>query len=1389
LTAQFTDANSGAIAWLWNFGDGHTSALQNPTHVYTLPGHFTVSLTTTFPGGGCQQTINNFNTFNVGGGYAGFSSASSPCPPYVTNFTDSSLNAVSWYWEFDDGTTSTAQNPSHVFANPGYHSAALTITTADGCSYSTMQRNGIYFTPFGANFYGVPLDTVFPMPVQFYANSIGATTWLWNFGDTGTSNLENPLHTFQLHSLYNVTLTISNGNCTLTYTPPPFDFGNPDTSQISQGNGYLPLVQDGCAPLSITFTRKIVGSVSWLWEFGDGDTSHQEFPSHLYSIPGYYSVTLTTRDSSGNSNVLQMDSIVHAYGPIAGFTESTTLGCANTQIAITDTSSYATKWFWDMGDGTTDTIRNPFHAYPATLSNYVITETVSDSGGCSASVSKSIFSNPTSPLLASETEVCGLDTIYFYTSIQNCTSYFWDFGDGNTSTQVNPQHLYLAEGTYNVSLTVTDRIGCIHTYLVSPSITVNLPTADFTTTGVRKGCDQLDIHFVNNSQNADSYLWNFGDGSTSTQSNPVHNYLQAGTYSVSLTVYRGSCIVTKSEPDYIRVDTAYAYFTYSTNQVCIPIHATFQDLSLNPVSWKWYFGDGDSSTVQNPVHDYPVRPCCFPSIIMTDINGCTDTFMVPRFQVFRADFSTSSDSGCTPSTIHFRNNSSPMADSWYWDFGDGSTSTLQNPAHTYTQPGEYDIMLVIRSVSISCPDTLFLPAKIKIRQPHADFISTDIPNCAPSIVNFTNSSMDGTNYLWDFGDGGTSTNRNATHIYNSPGIFDVSLVITNGLGCADSITKQHYIKVLGPITNFSVSSTQGCPPLQVVFTDHSINAVTYSWNFGDGYSDYNQNTTHTFLDSGTFTASLVTKDTSGCISFFELPQPITILPKPDAGFTVSAPGGCIPFTEHFTNTSTGFQSIYWNFMDGNTSAANNPSHQYTTAGHYDVQLIAYNHYGCADTAQLPQPVNAVPFPHPSFYTNDTLGCAPLYVAFHNQSVNLEGPQYVWDFGNGTTSTDANPIYVYPYPGSFDVKLTVTNMYGCSDSLLFPSLIHPQDSTPPNETNILSVSVENNTSVKIIWENNPAVDLASYVLFRLDPQMNFFRPVFTQPNTDNTNFALTSEYTDIGLNTLQNTYTYKIQAIDVCGNTIPLELLKAHTTINISSHASGESILVDWTPYMGCPVNTYELYRAAPGEQFQYLSSLLSTANTYTDTTFICPLPYSYKVMATDLCGNIYTSYSDTSVTIPLNTLEGQIVDVVRSTVVDNQSVLTEWNLPFVHPEKVAQFDLYRSTDNNNFTYLQSVPALQTDFMDYNVDVQHEHYYYKILVVNTCDIAEALSGNTSTIILKGEMNELRQVHLDWTSYDGWDNGVEYYILEKKDSNGHWQTLKQVDGSTLFYDYHE
>ena len=1392
LTAQFTDASVGSIGWLWDFGDGTTSILQNPVHTYNIPGTYVVALTTTSAGGGCQQLISNFSTFIVTGGYAAFTHSETPCPPYISTFQDSSYNAVSWLWNFGDGTYSTLQNPQHTYAVGGFHSVSLTITTADGCTYTTMQSNSVYFEPFGANFYGVPNGTTFPMIVDFFANSVGATGWIWDFGDGGSSTQENPQHLYNVGGAYNVTLTITNGLCTLFYAPPPFNFGVPDTTPIPIGNPGVPEVQFGCAPLNVAFSKIVNGSVAWSWNFGDGDSSNQQFPNHTYYYPGIYDVTLMTWDTLGLVSVFQMDSIVQVSGPSAHFNFQQNTSCQSTEIILIDSSTNASTWLWNLGDGTTSTAQNPVHTYTTGLPNYVVSLTVTDTAGCTSSLSTSIFANFVSPILASETEMCGLDTVHFATSLQNYPSYLWDFGDGTTSTLPNPGHVYTSEGNYTATLTVTDNSGCAQTFTVFPAISVSLPIANFDVLGTGQKCDDITIYFDNLSLNADGYFWDFGDGINSTEETPIHYYGEAGVYDVALTVYRGSCLSTYTIPQAVRVDTAYANFSFQTNGICLPMTVAFTDLSANAVTWDWHFGTMDTSDLQNPIYVYDSIPLDYMWLAITDINGCRDTVRSVPISPLNANFSTDIDSGCTPLTVHF-NNSSTMAASYFWDFGDGTTSTLSSPDHIYTLPGNYNVMLIVDAGATynHCKDTMFILAGIHVREPIARFSSPDLYSCAPSIVQFTDSSIDTDSYLWDFGDSSTSTNSNPTHIYNNPGLYTVTLIASTNVGCADTLTIPQYVRVLGPVTNFTATATEGCVPFHVDFTDQSVDAIDWNWNFGDGNSLVSTNSSNTYLDTGTFTVTLVTHDTAGCSSYYEYPQKVIVHPVPTSSFTMPNTSGCMPYATNFVNASTGADSSLWNFGDGSVSTSTNASHTYIVPGNYAVQLVSTNQFGCRDTAGLTTPVQVLATPAPTFNVSSSQGCAPLFVHFSSSTAWTQGASYLWDFGNGLTSTDQNPDIVFNNPGYYSISLSVTNNNGCNDSINFPAMIHVFDTLPPNISNILSVSVTSNTTVEITWENNAAIDLGGYILYRLNNNSGLYQSIYSELNINNTNFSINPHFTDSGLNTLPNVYSYKLQTLDICGNTIPLDQLTAHSTINVASEraVAGTGIDVRWNAYGGCPVSSYMIYRCRPGESWNYLVTVPADSLSYLDSTFECPNEYAYRITATDLCGNPYISNSDTSQAIPLNILANQIVDVVRSTVEENNFVLTEWKLPVVHPEKVVQFDLYRSIDNANFSFIKSLPPQQTDYIDRDVDVQNNHYYYKILVINTCDIAEDLSGNTSTIILKGEMFEDRSVHLNWTKYNGWEMGIDHYIIEKKDDKGNWILLKQVPGDATDYDYQE
>ncbi|MBK5284970.1 MAG: PKD domain-containing protein, partial [Bacteroidia bacterium] len=813
------------------------------------------------------------------------------------------------------------------------------------------------------------------------------------------------------------------------------------------------------------------------------------------------------------------------------------------------------------------------------------------------------------------------------------------------------------------------------------------------------------VNFINNSTGANHYLWDFGDGNTSNAINPVHTYSNVGQYNVTLTAYNGICSSTLVMTNYIGVHSITAQFNFTQSSLCFPLTASFTDITGNSVWWYWRFGDNSVSSSQNPSHTYTSIPTDSIRLTVRDIYGCTSN-TVAAITYFRANFSATGLTGCVPLATQFNNNS-PGSTAWLWNFGDGDTSTAQNPLHTYNTSGSFTVTLIATSTS-GCTDTIIMPNYISVIQPQANFSVPNPTACAPSLVVFNNLSQNAVSWFWDFGDAATSTLQNPTHIYNQPGVYTVSLIVHSSSGCTDTIVKPNYITVLGPITNFTVSSLEGCNPFTASFTDLSQGAVSWQWNFGDGNNTVNQNPNHTYTDTGSFIITLITWDSFGCSSYFTLPQPVVVHPKPQASFTVSVLSGCSPVTVSFTNASTGYDNLFWNFGDGNTSTQVNPSHIYTVGGNYVVSLITSTQYGCTDTFNLQQPIIVNQSPVANFIATTQKGCPPLLTSFINQSTNQSGATFFWDFGNSTSSTQVNPPASFINPGFYSVTLIVTNPNGCSDTLVNPNYIQVYDTIPPSISPILSVSVASNTSVAITWMNNTAVDLQAYVLYRLNPITGNYNIIYTDTNISNTNFSLTSTYTDNGLNTLANTYTYKLLTTDRCNYAIPLDSLTAHTTINVSTQTLVNNILVSWNAYGGCPVSSYQIFRSSPFTTPQYIATVSPNTLTYLDTTLDCPYDYSYKIMATDLCGNNYVSYSDTAIGTPVNIYTGQQSTVVRSTVVDNRTILTEWLHPSILPGSVVQYDIYRSTDNINFAHIATVPSQQTDYMDYDVDVQKEN---------------------------------------------------------------------------------
>ena len=405
-----------------------------------------------------------------------------------------------------------------------------------------------------------------------------------------------------------------------------------------------------------------------------------------------------------------------------------------------------------------------------------------------------------------------------------------------------------------------------------------------------------------------------------------------------------------------------------------------------------------------------------------------------------AEFSGSPTSGCKDLTVNFSDQSSGEVTSWNWDFGDGGSSTAQNPSHVYTSTGTFTVSLTVDGPGGSDSETKTNYIAVS-EAPAADFTGIPTTGDAPLTVNFTDqSSGDVTSWSWDFGDGGTSTAQNPIHVYSTAGSYTVMLTATNSCG-SDVETKADYVTVTDPPCDPPAADFTGIPatgdaPLTVNFTDQTTNTPTsWSWDFGDGGTSTAQNPNYVYSTAGTYTVMLTATNSCGSdvetkADYIIVTEPPCDLPVTD--FTGTPTTGDAPLTVNFTDqTTNGPTSWSWDFGDGGTSTAQNPSHVYITAGTYTVMLAATNSCGSdvetkADYITVSDPPCDLPVA--DFTGTPTTGDAPLTVNFTDQTTN--GPtSWNWDFGDGGTSTVQNPVHQYTVSGSFTVKLTATNDCG------------------------------------------------------------------------------------------------------------------------------------------------------------------------------------------------------------------------------------------------------------------------------------------------------------------------------------------------------------------------
>jgi len=955
LIVNFRDTSQGGTitAWSWNFGDSGTSNLENPTHAYTSAGTFTVSLTATGPGGSNTKTKTNYITTAPAAPVANFFGLPTSGPaPLTVNFTDKTTGAVTgWSWNFGEVGGSNAQNPSHVYNSNGTYTVELIVSNAGGSDELTKTSYITVTSPPVAAFSASPTSGVAPLNVSFTDSSTGTiTARSWNFGDGATSTAQNPSHSYSAGGAYSVTLIVTGpggmNTCTKTaYIQIWTTYNNSNTGGAIGNN-------------NINAVGIESGGIRWFCTNGGGLAKYDGTNWTKYTTSQGLAGNVVNHiafDSSANKWVATGTGVGKYTG--SSWTKYTT---ANSGLAGNNCYSIAAE-------------------------GAIIWVGTYDKGACKFNGSSWQTYNTTNSGIAgvriNDIAIDGSGNKWFAT--MNGVSKY----DGTTWT------------TYASQLPSDDVYGAViapngDKWFATVSGVSKLTGSSWTTYTQSQGLAKNDNRSIDVAPDGTVWAGSNGSGASKfTGSTPWIVYSTSNSGLVSNTVNavgtEGSTLVWFGTASGVsKYDSTpqsppaapNAQFTGSPTSGNFPLTVNFTDQSTGSILIRsWSFGDGDTSLTQNPSHAYQYAGVYSVSLTVTGPGGSntqtkTGYITVTTPPAPNAAFSGSPTSGLIPLAVNFNNQSTGNITSYSWNFGDGGGSAAQNPSHSYSSAGTYTVTLVATGPGGNDVEMKnnYITANIPL-PPVADFNASPTSGTRPLTVNFTDlSSGTVSSWMWDFGDSGSSNTRNPSHIYQSDGLYTVSLIVS-GPGGNDSETKVNYISVstpLPPVADFSGSPTSGYYPLTVTFTDLSTGQInTWSWTFGDSGTSTLASPTHIYQSLGVFTVGLTVtgyggSDTETKVNYITTSTP----PAPVAQFTGSPTTGYAPLTVNFTDQSTNNPAAWsWTFGDGGSSTAQNTSHIYNNAGTYTVSLTASNPGG-SDNETKTNYITV--YPAPSTFTDN-----------------------------------------------------------------------------------------------------------------------------------------------------------------------------------------------------------------------------------------------------------------------------------------------------------------------------------------------------------------------------------------------------------------------------------
>ncbi len=1044
-TVQFTDQSAFApTTWEWSFPGGSPSSStdQHPKVVYNSPGTYNVTLEVSNANG--SDEITRFSYITVGSGGQDIIE----CINFEDGLEDWTIDNPdnNTGWEIQETPGARYGDNSLVLNNFGYNATgqrdALLSPIMDFEARDNLTLLVEYaYARRGGNFRDSMIISI---------STDGGSTFTQLFGDTenGNGNFATAPQTglnFVPEDFDDWCLQGFGPNC-LSIDLTPYKTATEAQIMIENVNGrgnnmYLDNISivatcapssaptadfqgvpnTGCIPLQVEFFDISQGQVQfWNWSFPGGtpSSSTEQNPVVTYDAVGEYDVTLEVANIVGTDQLLRTEYIVASDVPAAAF-DYTIDGLT---VTFVNMSSGGGGFLWDFGDGNTSIEDNPVHTY-ATDGNYTVTLTMTNACGTDVVTDLLLIVTPPSASFEADAPVgCAPHEVQFINnSSANSTGYQWTFEGGSpgTSSDFEPTVIYETAGTYSVTLVVSNGAGSDELTLEDYIVIGDVPLAGFDFV-----INDLDVAFVNESIDADSYEWDFGDGGESTSMNPNHSYPSDGTYLVTL-IATNDCGTDTITSEVTISNRPTSNFSGSPVEGCVPLVVQFtNNSSSNSDSFEWTFEGGTPATSTDPAPTvtYNNTGVFDVELIASNAEG-SDTLTRLEYVVVAQDPVAMFESSGVDLTFTFTNLSTD-ATSYDWDFGDGNGSEEENPVHTYDAPGDYTVILTV--INICGEDEIALEISIP-DIPTADFQAQVTEGCVPLEVQFAdNSSANTVSVEWIFegGDPAESTERNPLVSYTMAGVYDVTL-ISYSVNSTDTLVMEDFIVALDiPVADYSATNNG----LEILFDSDSPDAYDHLWDFGDGNMSTDPDPAHTYEQDGSYEVCLtVTNDCGEDMTCSTVMTSIPPIPDWSAESTV----GCTPFVVEYRDESQGNPSSWdWTFEGGTPSSSDeqNPIITYQSPGTYDVTLTVVNDQGeVTETYEDTIVVSRAPS---AGFSAELDG---FEVRFDDQSAAADSVS--WDFGDGNTSGDRNPTHTYSEEGEYLVTQYAYNDCGVDSTEL------------------------------------------------------------------------------------------------------------------------------------------------------------------------------------------------------------------------------------------------------------------------------------------------------------------------------------------------------------------